>query len=147
MMICVNGFIYYTKKNRWGTWWRINGPLCFTLLAVPLIMADLVRHLLQDYDIWKECPRDGPPKFTWNSSCTWYSNQYKCTHPPPGCCPNENMAHLSPMGWLFTFFFTYTGFACLFVGVLWNANIIKKLKEIKEEWRRLRNQGVPNDVV
>jgi len=142
MMCLVVGFIWHTKKQRYGNCWQINGPLILVIMAVPLIMADLVRHLLQDHDIWTECPRnkDEPP---WPSKCTWYSNQYRCTlHGPSSCIPdkNENMAHLSPMGVLFTIVCTYTGFGLLFFGVLWNANILKKCREIRSQWRELRQE-------
>lgn len=50
----------------------------------------------------------------------------------------ENLTNLSPIGWLFTITFTYSGFICLFVGILWNADILKKLKVIKQRWRQLR---------
>jgi len=119
----------------------------FTLLAVPLIMADLLRHLLQDHGVWNECTRlEGE---VWPSQCKWASNQYKCivaheANPVPprdfDCVPNsdENMGHLSLVGVLFTIVCTYTGFLMLFIGVLWNANIIKKCKDIKRQWTEIR---------
>jgi len=146
MMILVNGFIFYTLKNRSRSrgfchYW---GPFMFTLCCVPLIMADLCRHVLQDTGVWKECDR--APDVIWDSSCNWASNQFKCSeYPDVGCVPNshENMAHLSYVGVLFTVCFTYLGFALLFVGVLWNANIVKKLKEIRQQWIELRNPQLP----
>jgi len=146
MMILVNGFIFYTVKNRSRSrgcchYW---GPFILTLCCVPLIMADLFRHVLQDTGVWKECDR--PPDVIWDSSCNWASNQFKCSElPKVGCVPNshENMAHLSYIGVLFTVCFTYIGFALLFIGVLWNANIVKKLKEIRQQWIELRNPQLP----
>lgn len=146
MMGLVNGFIFYTVKNRSRSrgfchYW---GPFILTLCCVPLIMADLFRHVLQDIDVWKECDR--APDVIWDSSCNWASNQFKCSElPSVGCVPNshENMAHLSYIGVLFTICFTYCGFALLFIGVLWNANIVKKLKEIKQQWIELRNPTLP----
>lgn len=146
MMILVNAFIYKTKKQRFGSWFHVNGPLLFTLFAVPLIMADLVRHLLQDHGAWNECDRD--PGEIWPAKCKWSSSQYKCevaydpTNTTRGyqCVPNsdENMKHLSLVGVLFTIVCTYSGFLMLFIGVLWNAQIVKKLKEIKKQWTVLR---------
>jgi len=107
-------------------------------------MADLVRHVLQDTGVWKECNR--APDVIWDSSCNWASNQFKCSElPKVGCVPSshENMAHLSYIGVLFTICFTYIGFALLFIGVLWNANIVKKLKEIRQQWIELRNPQLP----
>jgi len=147
-MILVNCFIFYTLKNRRRSagCWQYWGPFTFTLIATPLIMADLFRHVFQDQGIWPECEREGAE--VWPSKCNWSSSQYKCYLPANSTSGNtcvdgsdENMAHLSPMGILFTIFFTYLGFVCLFVGTLWNANICKKLKDIKKKWRDLRGRG------
>lgn len=149
-MIVVNGFVFYTRKNRSRRkgcchFW---GPFICTMIAAPLIMADLMRHLLQDQGIWKECDR--PVGVTWDSRCTWSSSQYKCNvmvTPTSSECidtKQENLAHLSPMGILFTIICTYTGFAFLFVGILWNANILKKCGQIREQWRELRGTNRPN---
>jgi len=141
MMMLVNFFIYWSLKNRSRRrgFWHYWGPQILTLCAAPLIMADLFRHVLQDTGVWKECDR--APDVIWNSSCNWSSSQYKCSeYPDVGCVPNshESMAHLSIIGVLFTICFTYLGFACLFVGTLWNANIVKKLKLMKQQWKDLR---------
>jgi len=142
MMVLVNCFIFWSLKNRsrrkgcWHYW----GPFVITCLAVPLIMADLTRHVLQDTGVWPECDR--APDVVWSSACNWASNQFKCNElPAVGCIPDseENMAHLSPMGIFFTIFCTYFGFLLLFIGTLWNVNIVKKLKLIKQQWRELRN--------
>lgn len=47
MMILVNAFMVWSLKKRkqYKTFGKKYGPLCFTLLAVPLVMADLVRHV------------------------------------------------------------------------------------------------------
>eukprot|EP01004_Peranema_trichophorum_P004138 NODE_307_length_2984_cov_95.594547_g265_i0.p1 GENE.NODE_307_length_2984_cov_95.594547_g265_i0~~NODE_307_length_2984_cov_95.594547_g265_i0.p1 ORF type:complete len:770 (+),score=165.48 NODE_307_length_2984_cov_95.594547_g265_i0:178-2487(+) len=113
---------------------------------------------------WPECgdnPTFPRTNQTWSSTCTWSSSQYRCNSyccvPGDGhaglipdlapgsectchCIPDneENMKHLSPMGILFTIFFTYLGFVLLAFGTLWNASIIDKLKEIRETWRELR---------
>jgi len=141
MMMLVNFFIYWSLKNRSRRlgFWHYWGPQILTLCAVPLIMADLIRHVLQDTGVWPECDRASD--VIWNSSCNWSSSQYKCSElPAVGCVPNshESMAHLSIIGVLFTICFTYLGFACLFVGTLWNANIVKKLKLMRQQWRDLR---------
>jgi len=152
MMILVNCFIFWTLKNRSRNkgCWHYWGPLTFTMIAVPLIMADLVRHLLQDGGVWPECERAAHE--VWPSKCNWSSSQYKCYLTPsdsPNTCvdgKDENMAHLSPMGILFTICFTYLGFVCLFIGTLWNANIVKKLGEIKRKWRELRGTNRTSNV-
>lgn len=137
-MLFVNGFMIYTLKNRYGTTFCSKyGPLCMTLIAAPLILADLVRHLLQDHGVWKECVRNG---VKWDEkACRWASNQYHCDIKGPDHCTNhENLLHLSMIGLLFTIIFTYLGFVFLFIGVLWNANIIQKCGEIKKQWKELR---------
>jgi len=146
MMLLVNSFIFWSLKNRSRSrgfchYW---GPFIFTVCCVPLIMADLVRHVLQDTGVWEECDR--PANVIWDSSCTWASNQFKCTElPAMGCLPtrDENMGHLSVIGVIFTICCTYGGFALLFVGTLWNAEILKKLRQIKEQWVELRNPTLP----
>jgi len=116
------------------------------MMATPLIMADLLRHLLQDQGVWKECEREVTDTEPFPTRCRWSSSQYKCniayTSPDSHCIATkeENMAHLSLVGILFTILCTYLGFVFLFIGVLWNANIIKKCKEIKTQWRELRGQ-------
>lgn len=143
MMIVVNGYMYYTLKNRDEGRGKLfyYGPLILTSIATPLIIADLVRHVLQDTGVWPECER--PDNVIWNNDCVWSSSQYKCTVLPPHCIPdkNENMFHLSPMGVLFTIVCTYTGFVCLMIGTLWNANIGEKLKDMRTQWNELRGRN------
>jgi hypothetical protein len=54
MMILVNAFMVYTLKNRRHItpWHKKYGPLMLTIAAAPLILADIFRHLLNDYDVW-----------------------------------------------------------------------------------------------
>jgi len=85
-------------------------------------MADLTRHVLQDADVWPAGPWPG-------------SSQYR-----PGC-PDESLDCLSVVGWIFTFALTYGGFAVLFVGTMWNANICEKLADLKAKWKELREQA------
>jgi len=111
--------IAYTASkafSRRGTHWNIYGPTYLVVMAALFIMADLVRHVLQDLNWW---PYPG-------------SNQYRDN------CPYENMSCLSVLGWFFTVVFTYTGFILLFIGTMWNANIVSKFKEIKKKWQSLR---------
>ena len=62
---------------------RRFGPLVVFCLAAPLILADLVRHVLQDTGVWPECGNN--PYFSrinstdpFPSACTWSSAQYRC---------------------------------------------------------------------
>jgi len=63
------------------------------------------------------------------------------------CLPpdQENIHHLSFIGVLFTICFTYTGFVLLACGTLWNADIFKKLAEIKIKWQKLRARSSKTD--
>jgi len=125
MMIGLAIYIAWGSKRRSGSRWHKWGPTYLTVAAGFLIMADLTRHILEDVGAWPE--RMGPGGI-------WGSGEYSAT------CPEETMHCLSLIGVLFTIVATYSGFALLVVGTMWNANIVDKLKQIKEEWRRLRGQ-------
>jgi hypothetical protein len=55
------------------------------------------------------------------------------------CIEDENWQHLSAVGSITTIVCTYLGFALLSVAVGWNANILKKLRRIPQQWRALRS--------
>ena len=55
-----------------------------------------------------------------------------------GCVPQENWSHLSVVGVLSSLVCTYFGFFLLTIAVGWNANILKKLKRIPQQWSQLR---------
>ncbi len=136
LMVGVLGFVLYTRKNRKGmkTAWQRNGPAILVAVAVPLIMADLLRHVLQDEGAWLACiPKAG-------GGCEWYSSaEYKAGEAET--TTDENASHLSTIGVLFTIVATYSGFILLASGTLWNANIMSKVKVIKAKWRQLRAQA------
>jgi len=124
-MIGLSMYIGWTAKRRSGTHWHKWGPTYLTVTAGFLIMADLTRHILEDVGAWPE--RMG--YHNW-----WGAGEYRDD------CSEETMRCLSVVGVLFTIVATYLGFVLLVVGTMWNANIVDKLKQIKEEWRRLRGQ-------
>mmetsp|Transcript_6234 Transcript_6234/g.22157 ORF Transcript_6234/g.22157 Transcript_6234/m.22157 type:complete len:195 (-) Transcript_6234:1053-1637(-) len=182
-MIVVNGFMVHTLKHRIRRrgFFHYYGPLLCTLIAAPLIMADLTRHVLSDWNVWQWCGNNTDfPRInqTWDEAaaagdaCRWSSTMYRCDVPccvpgtwdgqPAGTYPTlplspgeectcdvcmspggEKMANLSMIGYLFTIGFTYSGFTMLALGTLWNASIIKKLKEIGRKYRELRAGGAP----
>jgi len=121
-MIAVNAYILYcarTKRTKLPHF-KQYGPFYLTVAAALFIMADLLRHVLQDVNIWKEGPFPG-------------SAQYRAG------CEQENITCLSPIGVVFTIIFTYSGFILLFAGTMWNANLLAKLKDIREQWKLLRS--------
>jgi len=105
-----------TKRRKGKGHFFQYGPTYLTILSSFLILADLVRHVLQDADIWPE------PS----------SRQYM-----PGC-HEETFKCLSGVGWIFTIFCTYIGFALLMVGTMWNAALVDKLIAMRDKWRELR---------
>lgn len=126
IMIALIIYIRYTAKFRYGSHMETYGPTYMCILAALMIMSDLTRHVLQDADVWKAGPWPG-------------SSQYRPD------CHEESMECLSAVGWIFTFALTYGGFALLFIGTLWNANICEKLQDFKQKWRELREQSAASD--
>lgn len=116
-------FIAYGTRNRWGTRWQIYGPTILVSIAYPLIIADPLRHLLVDKNVWTD------------DSASMYRSD----------CDSETIRCLSVTGVFFTIIFTYVGFILLAWGTLWNANIIDKLKAVREKWRELRAQSRATD--
>jgi len=124
MMIALNGYMLHCaiKKRSKLPFHKRYGPFFLTVAAALLIMADLLRHVLQDTKVWPEGPWPG-------------SSEYRAN------CNQENMSCLSAIGWLFTIVCTYSGFVLLFTGTMWNANLIQKLKLIKKQWQALRSKN------
>jgi len=119
-MLGIAIYVFYcARTKRRGKQFQY-GPFIIIVFATLLIMADLMRHVLQDANIWKGGPWPG-------------SSQYRAN------CKHEDMECLSVLGVFFTVIATWTGFILLFVGTLWNANIIQKLKLIKHKWHLLRS--------
>jgi len=59
----------YSFKAKWG-------PMILCWISFPFIMADPLRHVLGDYNVWEGCNRSCYQK--WPSHCDWSSNEYKC---------------------------------------------------------------------
>jgi len=123
MMIALNAYMFYCakKKRTKFPFGKKYGPFMLTVAAALLIMADLLRHVLQDVNVWKAGPWPG-------------SNEYRPN------CNQENVTCLSAIGWIFTIVCTYSGFILLFCGTMWNANLLHKLREIKRQWQALRSK-------
>jgi len=124
MMLGITGYMLYNaKKYRFGTHWQQYGPTYLCAVAALMIMADLMRHVLQDANVW---PSPG-------------SDEYR------DGCNTETMECLSVVGWTITILCTYIGFALLFFATMWNAKICDKLKDFRAKWRELRAQQAAQD--
>lgn len=136
LMCVVLGFMVYTRRNRlrYKSFWKRNGPLILVCIAIPLIMADIIRHVLQDEGVWLSCIPKPEGGCYWYSSAEYKSGEAETTS-------DENLTHLSTIGILFAIVATYSGFILLAFGTLWNANIMAKIKLLKEQWRTLRAQA------
>lgn len=106
---------------RKGSHWQRYGPLYLVLLAIPLVMADLTRHVLQDSGIWS-----GPSSAMYRPHCGHSERRL------------GGITCLSVTGWLFTIIFTYTGFACMMIGVFWAADMQVKIARAWKGIRRAR---------
>jgi len=116
-MLAIIIYTAYTAKrrddrNHFFKW----GPTYLVCIASLLIMLDLLRHVLQDQNVW---PEPG-------------SRQYQAN------CDAEFVVCLSSVGWVFTIFATYIGFVILMWGSMWNANLVDKLLALRAKWRELR---------
>jgi len=110
---------YHAKNNRFGTHWQKWGPTYLTLIATLLVLADPLRHVLQDANVW-----------TSPSSYEYKAN-----------CDSETLRCMSVTGGLITIGCTYTGFLLLAIAVGWNANIVEKFGELRQRWRELRGSS------
>jgi hypothetical protein len=103
--------------------------------SVPLICADLFRHVLQDSGMWASSnshmylPPDAAsscdPGAAGDARCRaplsaggfGHSAPWTCDADLHLCaCPEASIRCLSAVGWVFTILCTYAGFLCLFAG-------------------------------
>jgi hypothetical protein len=163
MLTFVLGFVWNQSKRRdkQPTRWLKYGPTYLVAIASLLILADPMRHILQDLHLWRApmyisgCPVRALqiPERTCiaNSDCGgnncgggYFSvnpgeDCFTCWHDTGFCSEGaEAFRCLSVYGWMLTVVATYAGFALFFFAVLWNANITGKLKKIRRQWRALR---------
>eukprot|EP00287_Rhodomonas_sp_CCMP768_P020285 CAMPEP_0202828462 /NCGR_PEP_ID=MMETSP1389-20130828/14942_1 /ASSEMBLY_ACC=CAM_ASM_000865 /TAXON_ID=302021 /ORGANISM="Rhodomonas sp., Strain CCMP768" /LENGTH=134 /DNA_ID=CAMNT_0049501951 /DNA_START=45 /DNA_END=449 /DNA_ORIENTATION=+ len=130
------------------------------MLAALLVMADNVRHVLQDTGVWPPGPWPGSSQYVGDCNVRQPLLEYPkrecastedcvdggvCTQDGAlaGICTEnaETIACLSAVGWAFTVVATYLGFFLLFVGSAWNANLLGKLAAIRSKWRALRGSS------
>ena len=111
------------------------GPTVLVSASVPLICADLFRHVLQDSGVWSSSdshmyvPPDAAsscdPGAAGDALCRaphsaggfGHAAPWSCDAERQLCvCPEASIRCLSAVGWIFTILCTYTGFLCLFAG-------------------------------
>lgn len=122
-----------SNLNKWG-------PLIVTVVAAMLILVDQVRAVVVDH--W-----DIPALYKWrivpsNSHFdpNVFNNDYNCN--PEMLSFFKELAYnyycLNLTGGI-CMAITYLGFALLIVGTMWNANLMDKLKDVRDTWRELRS--------
>jgi len=102
-------YICHKCKRRTGTHWPKWGPFYLALLAIPLVMIDLTRHVLIDSG--------------YLTSAGMYRDN----------CNDANVSCLSVLGWFTTIICTYSGYICLVFANIWATNLHIKLRDA---WRK-----------
>eukprot|EP01084_Bolivina_argentea_P051489 94725_1 len=145
--LCV--YITYKRKQHLKSKWIKWRPVILCWISFPFIMADPMRHILQNYNIWESCSRSCYEQ--WPERCNWSSSQYQCIYTcgqlfdPPyntiqcktdsnnnypivncSCIPKESVMYLSFIGVLITICCTYIGFGMFLIANLWHLNIMEK---------------------
>lgn len=113
--------ITYTLPASRGAHWHRFGPAYLIAISVPLVIADEVRHLLQDAGLWPE-----PGSSMYREDCPYSVKGF------------TGILCLTFVGWLFTIVFTYSGFAAMLTGVFWGADLHIKLPKAYNDIRRSR---------
>jgi len=104
-------YVYHKCSTRKGTHFNHYGPFYLCALSVPLVCADLIRHVLED-----------------NEMLSPAASRALAMYRPD--CDAESMRCLSVAGWFFTIIMTYLGYLLLFVGNFWCINFTKKVKDV-----------------
>lgn len=136
------------------------GPACMVAIGSLLILADPLRHVLNDRGTLTgagmyihNCPvralQQPPNVCAISSDCGTHDcgNDYYSVNPGEDCytCWTDGMCSegaesfrcLTTVGWIVTIVCTYIGFSLFFVGVLWNSRLLPKMIE---QWKVLRGR-------
>jgi len=113
-VLCYVVYCADAKRRKRKTFVQRWGPTIVCVVALLLVMIEPSRHLIADQfaPVW--------------------TREYK-PH-----CDTQSWKCLSGVGWFSTIGCTYVGFAFLFVGTMWNAELLVQLRKIKDKWRELR---------
>jgi len=123
-------------------WYNKWGPVICLVFATIFSLADLVRHLIND--AWgTACEEIGDNQTiqicTGSAACEVKEKKFDracySVYMMNEFSGGEGFPHLSIYGWVFTIFFTWTGFLLLFIGIFWVINFRQKWQA---QWRRLR---------
>lgn len=132
------------------------GPVYTLVVGSMCVLVDLVRHLLNDAwgqhcdsvddlaatlpakvmdtltEALKEVSAAGMPKFGYNQVCypTKFASMYD---------KNDN---LTPLGFITSIVFTYTGFVLIFIAVFWGIDFWRKLRSRWAAIRQARSSAV-----
>jgi hypothetical protein len=136
----------YLHRKRSGTHLEKYGPLYCIIVATVGVMADLVRHLINDANNWYLVDPTGTKLRFDFSDCVYeiptVGGSDMCMQKSlkgPFLVTEENAlgldismynedGSLSTYGWIFTIMGTWTGFAFLFVGIFWFTDILGKVQ-------------------
>lgn len=138
-----------------------RGPFWCIIAATILVMGDLTRHLINDANNWflVDVSGDKQSHYSFDFDNCVYSipviqGSSKCTELGLGplIVSEENAlgvdgmsmygpdGSLSVYGWVFTILGTWTGFALLFIGIMWHTGIVSKLRRQYSLLRGARDQ-------
>jgi len=125
------------------------GPVYTLVAGAVCVLVDLVRHLLNDAwgqhcdsvddlaatlstnvmhaltEALKEVSAEGKPKFGYNHVC--YPTKFATMY--------DNNENLTPLGFITSIVFTYTGFVLIFIAVFWGIDFRRKLRS---RWAAIR---------
>eukprot|EP01047_Picozoa_sp_COSAG01_P051134 COSAG01_NODE_5240_length_4391_cov_2.273299_2_plen_432_part_00 len=118
--------------TKWGCFYRTNSssPNSYqntSTVLEKLTSPDFVYGVGESEFHWQESPGSGGT-----------GGGYFSYHLATGCHSNEMGTCLGGTGFMLTAVATYTGFALLMWGSLWNANLLQKLAKAKDQWNELR---------
>jgi len=109
-------YLFHKCKARRGSHFDKYGPFYVACIATPLVVVDLLRHVLVDDGIWTANAALSPAMYL-------------------PYCNSATARCLTVVGWFFTIFCTWTGYALLVLATVWASNVILR---VKSTWRKHR---------
>jgi len=115
IMVFLVAYMFYRTRFREPPALNKWGPFALVCVAAILVVADPLRQFGMDHGLFGD-------------ELSMY---------PDEGCDSETLKCLTAVGWVFTIC-TWLGFTLLIWGTMWNANMMDKLRDIREKWRELR---------